>query len=61
MFAGEAIGESLRNLSSIHRSHLIADIGGILILVSNMAFLYVWWRAFKAPRPPAAPKTAAAY
>lgn len=61
MFAGEAIGESLRNLSSIHRSHLIADIGGILVLVSNMAFLYVWWRAFKAPRPPAAPKTAGVY
>jgi hypothetical protein len=57
MFAGEAIGESLRNMATSHRNalniqsaHAIADIGGVLAMAANLAFVYIWWRAFRAPR-----------
>lgn len=55
MFAGEAIGESLRNwastLASHHRGHFLADAGGSLVLISDLGFLYIWWRAFRTPKP----------
>jgi hypothetical protein len=55
MFAGEAVGESLRNLASTmesqSRGHVLADVGGVLGLVSDLAFLYIWWRAFLTPKP----------
>jgi hypothetical protein len=55
MFAGETVGESLRNLASTfasHRSgHRVADIGGLLVLVSDLGFLYIWWRAFRTAKP----------
>jgi len=58
MFAGEAVGESLRNMASTierqSRGHVLADIGGVLGLVSDLGFLYIWWRAFRTTKP--APK-----
>jgi len=56
MFAGEAVGESLRNLASSfvshHRGHILSDAGGLLVLISDLGFLYIWWRAFRTPKPP---------
>ena len=57
MFAGEAVGESLRSMASAiasqARGHVVADIGGVLALVSDLGFLYIWWRAFRTSKPPA--------
>jgi hypothetical protein len=48
MFAGEAIGESVRNLES-HVS-TINLAGSILVLITNLVFLYIWWQTFRVPR-----------
>ena len=45
MFTGEAIGESMRTLSSS-----AVTAGGILMIVTNFAFNYIWWQTFRAPR-----------
>jgi len=51
MFAGEATGEALRNMS---RSVVLA--GGILMVFTHLAFLYVWWQTLRAHRSfPASP------
>jgi hypothetical protein len=47
MFAGEAIGESIRSLSSAAH-HWAALPGGALMVLSNLTFLYIWWRALPA-------------
>ncbi|MGO9262922.1 MAG: hypothetical protein ACLQU1_42580 [Bryobacteraceae bacterium] len=44
MFSGEAIGESLRNLS---RAAVLP--GDILMILTNLVFLYIWWQTFRAP------------
>jgi len=55
MFAGEAVGESVRSMASAiasqARGHVVADIGGVLALVSDLGFLYIWWRAFRTSKP----------
>lgn len=43
MFTGEAIGESLRNMS---RS--VVTAGGILMVLTSWVFLYIWWQTFRA-------------
>ncbi len=48
MFTGEAIGESVRNLQS-HASALSLP-GSILVVLANLAFMYIWWQTFRAPR-----------
>jgi hypothetical protein len=49
MFAGEAIGESLRTLSTA--AHSIALLpGNILVIITNLAFLYIWWQTLRVPR-----------
>jgi hypothetical protein len=45
MFTGEAIGESLRNMS---RSVVLA--GGVLMVLTNLVFLYIWWQTLRAAR-----------
>lgn len=53
MFAGEAVGESLRNMASTlshSKGHVLADVGGFLVLLSDLGFLYIWWRAFRTPK-----------
>jgi hypothetical protein len=47
MFAGEAIGESLRNLS---RARAVILPGSVLVMIINLLFLYIWWQTFRAPR-----------
>jgi hypothetical protein len=47
MFTGEAIGESIRSLAIRSHSHLMVTLGGIVILVADLAFLYIWWQAFR--------------
>ena len=48
MFAGEAIGESIRQLATTRRVHWMATSGGTLVIISDLLFLYIWWRAFRA-------------
>ena len=64
-FAGDAIGHGLRSIGTqIRTAHLqISDAllftGGILIPVTFLCCLYLWWRAFHLA-PCAAPNAAAA-
>lgn len=46
MFTGEAIGESLRSLPS--RAGVLP--GSILMMLTNVVFLYIWWQTFRAQR-----------
>jgi hypothetical protein len=60
-FAGESIGESVRQLAIRSRSRSISLTGNILILLANISFLYIWWRAVRTseaepPTREAAPK-----
>ena len=43
-FTGEAIGESLRNLST---ARVVVGAGDILIILADFIFLYIWWQAFR--------------
>src|SRR5450432_2640425 len=49
-FTGEAIGGSLRQLAQKDRSHALALSGGLIMMLSNLVFLFVWWRAFRPAR-----------
>ncbi len=50
MFTGEAIAESLRTLST--KAHQLAIIpAGVLMIATNLAFLYIWWQTVRVPRP----------
>lgn len=51
-FAGQALGESVRQLSIMNRSHTIALIGSTLVVVSEILRSYIWWQVFR--KPPAA-------
>ena len=46
-FTGEAIGTSLRQLALSTRSRPLSLSGGVLMVLANLVFLYVWWRAFR--------------
>ena len=49
-FTGEAIGESIRQLASINRTHSLAFLGGVLVVAADLIRSYIWWRVFvKAP------------
>jgi hypothetical protein len=43
-FTGEAIGESLRNLSN---SPVAVNSGDIMIVLADFLCLYIWWQAFR--------------
>jgi len=49
-FTGEALGQSLRQLAEKDRSRVLARSGSVIMLLSNLALLYVWWRAFRPAR-----------
>jgi len=49
-FAGEAIGGSLRQLAQKDRSMLLSRTGSVIMLLSNLVLLFVWWQAFKPAR-----------
>jgi hypothetical protein len=42
-FAGEAIGQSLRRISPS-----VVFTGNVVILLVNLACLYIWWQALRA-------------
>ncbi|MGO9254881.1 MAG: hypothetical protein ACLQU1_01050 [Bryobacteraceae bacterium] len=47
MFAGQAIGESLR---TGHLSRAVVLPGSVLVMIINLLFYYIWWQTFRAPR-----------
>jgi hypothetical protein len=47
LFTGEAIGESVRQLSQSRHSGAVALIGNVVLMVANQVFLYMWWQAFR--------------
>lgn len=49
-FAGEAIGSSIRQLALRDRSSALSLFGGVIMMLSNLVFLFVWWRAFRPAR-----------
>jgi len=57
MFTGEAIGESIRSMAIRNHSHFAVLAGSLIILLSDLAFLYIWWQAFRRQTP--APKMTA--
>lgn len=48
-FTSEAIGEAIRVISSGARGVLA---GNLLMLIANLAVLYIWWRTFRQPPVP---------
>jgi len=51
-FAGEAIGEAISSLSIPQTVISLNLAGSIVIMVADLACLYVWWRTFRlAPAP----------
>jgi hypothetical protein len=51
MFTGEAIGESVRQLSQSRHSLAVALIGNVVLMAANQIFLYLWWQAFRTAPP----------
>lgn len=48
-FAGESIGESVRQIAIHSRSRPISMTGNVIIMLANIFFFYVWWQALRAP------------
>jgi hypothetical protein len=46
-FAGESIGESVRQLAIRNRSRPISLTGNVIIMLANIFFFYVWWQALR--------------
>jgi len=46
-FTGEAIGESVRHLATIERSHSISLFGSTLIVTADIVRSYIWWQVFR--------------
>jgi hypothetical protein len=46
-FAGESIGESVRQLAIRSRSKPISLTGSVIIVLANIFFFYVWWQAVR--------------
>jgi hypothetical protein len=46
-FTGEAMGGSLRQLSQRDHSLALARSGAVLMMISNLLLLFIWWRAFR--------------
>ena len=51
-FTGEAIGGSLRQLAQKDRSYALSLTGGVIMMLSNLMLLFVWWQAFRPARQP---------
>jgi hypothetical protein len=47
-FTGEAIGASIVQLALRTRSRALSFSGGVVMLLADLIFLYVWWQAFRA-------------
>jgi len=46
-FAGESIGESVRQLATRSHSRPISLTGNVIIMLANIFFFYVWWQALR--------------
>ncbi len=46
-FTGEAIGGSLRYVAERGHSHTAANVGDAVLLLTNLAFLYILWQTFR--------------
>lgn len=46
-FTGATIGQSVRQLARGARNFPLAVTGSMLVVVSNLVCLYVWWQAFR--------------
>jgi hypothetical protein len=56
MFAGEAIGGSIRTLSVPNFSEAVSLLGSIIYVLADILFMYIWWQAFRrAPVTDAGP------
>lgn len=53
-FCGGAIGEALRQLAVHNHSRALSLGGGLVMLVSYLLFLFIWWRALRTADNPAA-------
>jgi hypothetical protein len=47
MFAGGAIGESVRHLAIRSRSNPLFLTGNAIAALADLAFLFIWWRGFR--------------
>jgi hypothetical protein len=47
-FTGAAIGQSVRQVARGARNLPLAVAGSMLVVVSNLICLYVWWQAFRS-------------
>jgi hypothetical protein len=47
MFAGDAIGESVRVLAIRSRSNPVFLAGNAITAVADLMFLFIWWRGFR--------------
>jgi hypothetical protein len=52
MFAGEAIGESIRSIAIPQSSHALVKVGSVVGLLADFAFLYIWWQALRRESRP---------
>jgi hypothetical protein len=49
-FTGGAIGEAVRNLAQANQSLGLSLVGGVVIIASNLTFLYIWRQALRGPQ-----------
>ena len=47
LFAGAAIGASISDLAVARRSSALTFAGGLVSILSNLTFLYIWWQALR--------------
>ena len=47
LFTGAAIGGSISNLAVAQRSSALTFAGGLVTMLSNLTFLYIWWQALR--------------
>ena len=58
-FAGDAIGESLRQIAIRSRSHPLAMTGSVVMLAAGAFRYYTWWRALRRQSEKKAPASLA--
>ncbi len=46
-FTGEAIGDSIRQLATQRRMRYTSLAGAVMVTLSDMVCLYIWWRALR--------------
>ena len=52
-FTGAAMGRSIGQLALRTRSHAMSLSGGVVTLLADLVFLYIWWQALRAEPAPA--------